>query len=339
MRRHAIRIGAVVLGIAAIGFLALTLKDTRDIFKKPGYDASMPTGVKFARLARWIPKDSEFDATVDVHKALSHPDLREGIDRIVASRSGVAAELISALLKNQNAIGLLTVFGTLGGKDERPSFVIIAQGDFEKDVILPAIRSAMSEGKAGLFAMNTDWSTIYYESDARDPFGFIILDGSHMAVGERRALEAFFIDKPPPPEDTPPMSDDVIFGHMKIGARIRSALPVEVPFPDDILFSSQDGVTLTAVALFDSELQAMSARMFIEGIRSLITLQQEQNLPLTSILEGIEILPAGKELHIVTKLAPLLELWGSELDDEGNDPPSLHVDEPPVSELQLRNDR
>ena len=64
MKKHALRIAAVVLGIVAIAFLALMLKDTRDMFERPGYDASAATGVKFARLARWIPDSSEFDVTV-----------------------------------------------------------------------------------------------------------------------------------------------------------------------------------------------------------------------------------------------------------------------------------
>lgn len=333
MKRHALRIATVVLGIAAIGFLALIIKDTRDTFERAGYEASAPTAIKFARLARWIPEGAEFDVTVDVHRALSHPDLRGHIARIVDSRSGVAAELVAALLENQNAIGLLTLFGTLGGPDEGSSFVIVAQGNFDEGVILPAIRSAMSEGKAGLSAMKTDWSTIYYESDAREPFGFIILDGSHMAVGERRALENFFLKKPPAPEKTRSLSDDVVFGHLKIGARIKSAIPPAIPFPSAISFESSDGVMLTAIAPFGNEHQAMSARMFIEGIRSLIILQHEHNLPLTGILEGITITPAGSELHLSTKLAPLLELWGSDLDHEGNDPSGTHVDEPPVRKL------
>jgi hypothetical protein len=330
MRGHAIRVATVVLGIVAIGFLALTLKDTRDTSDRKGYEAGAPTGIKFARLARWIPKDSEFDVTVDVHRALAHPELRGRIARIAASHVGVAAELVSALLENQDAIGLLTIFGTLGSRDDKPSFVIVAQGDFDEEVILPAIRSAMSEGRAGLSAMNTEWSTIYYESDVREPFGFVILDGSHMAVGQRSTLEAFYLDEPAPPEATPQMSEDVLFGHLTIGARIRSVLPKNVPFPEAISFASQDGIILTATAPFADELRAMSARMFIEGIRSLITLQHEHNMPLVGILEGITITPAGSDLMITTKLAPLLDLWESESDDEGDDSPGPDVDEPPV---------
>ncbi len=333
MKKHALRIAAVILGIVAIAFLALMLKDTRDTFERPGYDAGAPTGIKFARLARWIPAGSEFDVTVDVHRALAHPDLRNRLIGIVGSHSGVAAELVSTLLKNQDVIGLLTVFGTLGEGKRGPRFVVVAQGDFDRKVILPAIRSAMSEGKAGLSAMNTEWSTIYYESNAREPFGFTILDGSHMAVGEKQALEDFVLTEPAPPEATASISDDVIFGHLKIGPRIKSVLPDAIPFPEDISFTSADGVMLTATAPFADELSAMSTRMFIEGIRSLIMIQHENNLPLTNILEGITITTAGSNVHITTKLAPLLELWGSDLDDERDDLPGPHVDEPPVRKL------
>jgi hypothetical protein len=333
MKKHAFRIAAVVLGIVAITFLALTLKDTRDMFERPGYDAGAPTGVKFARLARWISAGSEFDVTVDVHRALAHSDLRNRLIGIVGNHSGVAAELVAALLENQDAIGLLTVFGTLGEGDIGPRFVVVAQGDFDKEVILPAIRSAMSEGRAGLSAMNTEWSTIYYESDAREPFGFMILDGSHMAVGEKQALQDFFLAEPVPPEATTPIPDDVIFGHLEIGPRIKSVLPQAIPFPKTISFSSREGVMLTAIAPFGDATSAMGARMFIEGIRSLIMIQHENNLPLTNILDGITITTAGSDMLITTKLAPLLELWGSDLDDERDDLPGPDVDEPPVREL------
>jgi hypothetical protein len=90
---------------------------------------------------------------------------------------------------------------------------------------------------------------------------------------------------------------------------------------------------LTAIAPFGDANSAMGARMFIEGIRSLIMIQHENNLPLTGILDGITITTAGGDMLITTKLAPLLELWGNDLDDERDDLPGPDVDQPPVRKL------
>lgn len=333
MRRHAQRILFVLLGVVAVVFLALTLKDTRDLLERPGYDATAPTEAKFARLNRWIPPKTEFYVTVDVPRALANPDLRNRLIQMVGTRAGVVADLVSALLQNENSIGLLTMAGTLGDVKEPPEVVVVAQGEFDKETMLPAIRAAMSEGKSGLTSRDIEWSTIYYESDARRPFGFIILDGFHMAVGERAALEAFFLEKPEPPEGAGPVSKEVVFGHMDIGPRIKSVVPRMLAVPESVDFASEDGVVLTAHMPCADRLKAMSLRMFLEGVRSLIMLQHENNAPLVKILEGVTIASEGEEVMLTTKLAPLLDLWEQDLDVEGDYPPGPHVDKPPVRKL------
>jgi len=333
MRRHALRIAFIALGVVALVFLALTLKDTPDLFEKPGYDAEAPTDVKFARLARWIPKGSEFYAVVDVPRALEQPELRNGLIEMVGAHSGVAAELVSALVQNEGVIGLLAVSGTLGEGEEPPRLIVIAQGDFDEEVILPAIRAAMSEGRAGLTARNTEWTTIYYESDSSRPFGFTILDGSHMAVGERDALEDFFLTEPDPPEVMTIASDDVIFGRLSIGPRIQKIVPRMLAVPDAVDFSSAEGLNLTATMSCQDRLKAMSLRMFLEGVRSLVILQNENNAPLVRILQGFSIDSGDNDVYITTEIAPLLDLWDEDLGYEWDDLARPDVHKPPVGEL------
>ena len=338
MKRHAIRVVLILLGVAAIVLVALFLKDSTYLGKRAGYDADAPTDTKFARLARWIPPDAEFYVTVDVPKALANPDLRKKLGQIVGSHSGVAAELVIALLENEGSIGLLTVAGNLGDGENPPKVVVIAQGEFNEEVFLPSIRAAMSAGKAGLTARNVDWTTIYYESNSRRPFGFTILDGSHMAVGERQSLEAFFLEKPEPPEKTGRVFTDVIFGHIEIGPRLRSLLPSLVAAPKSVDFSSADGLILSGSLICESRMSAMSLAMFIKGVKSLITLQQENNPALVNILEGITVDTDENTVTFTTKMAPLMDLW-DELDEEGNYPAILDLDESPIRQLERGDDR
>ncbi len=333
MRRHALRIASVALGIVALIFLALMLKDTPELFEKPGYDAKAPTEAKFARMARWIPEGSEFYAVADVPRALEQPGLRNRLIEMVGAHAGVAADLVGALLQNEGAIGLLAVSGSLGDGEGPPRLVVIAQGDFDEEIILPAIRAAMSEGRAGLTARNTEWATIYYESDASRPFGFMILDGSHMAVGEREALEHFFLTKPDPPKAMTIASDDVIFGHISIGPRIQSVAPRMLVLPHSVDFSSADGIYITATMACPDALKAMSLRMFLEGVRSLVILQNEHNVPLVRMLRGFSITSGGTDVHMTTEIAPLLELWDEDLGYEWDDLARPDVHKPPVGEL------
>ncbi len=332
--RRAIHIALALAGAAAVILVSLALKDTRDTLSVPGYEAEAPTDTKFARLARWIPAGSEFVVTVDVSRALANPELRERLMALARSRSGVAAELIQALMGNDGAIGLLAAAGKLGEEGETPRAVVIAQGDFNEEVVLPVVRKVMSEGRAGLSSMDVGWTTIYYESDSRAPFGFMILDGSHMAVGDKASLEAFFSTKPAPTEVPSATYDEVLFGYLELSPRIKRSLPMMSALGDTVYFSSLDGAVMTATLPCTSIAGALRTRMFLNGVRSLVMLQQQNNEPLVDILEGISIDGEGDEVFITTKIAPLMNLWTDDLErrleSEWNDLSSSDVHESPV---------
>jgi hypothetical protein len=305
-----------IIYVAAVAFalilIALSIHDTRKKTASPAYQADAPTSVKFAKLAEFIPENTEFDVTIDVERALKNPALRVRLMQITRERTGVGAELISALLENEKAIGLITIAGDLGNKLSPPRLFVIAQGQFDEDAMLPVIRAAMATDRAGVSAHDIKWSTIYYESDKRRPFGFMLLDHQHMAVGERETLETFFLEKPENAKDIRRMSDDVLFGHIAIGKRIKEIVPKMIIMPDTMDFYSDDGIMITARLLCTDQVQAMSVRMFLEGVRSLMILQHERNALLLSIVEGITIKSEGKDVVLDSKLAPLLNLWGSE---------------------------
>ncbi len=311
-KRNIINIIYIVAIAAVLVIIALLIQDTRQKDLVPRYQAGAPTQAKFTRLARLIPPGTEFDITVDVPRALSNPAMRVRLMEIAQERTGVGAELVAALLDNPGAIGLITVTGTLGDKNNPPKMFVLAQGEFDEDVMLPVIRAAMSAQKSGISARDLDWSTLYYESDKRDPFGFMLLNDEHMAVGPKETLEAFFFEKPEPQEMLIRKSDDVLFGHIQIGRKARDIVPKMIAMPDSLNFSSTDGVMLTAIMPCEDQLKAMNVRMFLEGVRSLMMLQHERNAPLMSILSGITITSEGADVTLTTKLAPFLNLWVSE---------------------------
>jgi hypothetical protein len=338
MKRRSHKAVFIVLALAVLVLLALVLKDSSDTLRNSAYDALAPTETKFARMARWIPPDSEFDVTIDVSKALANHELRSRLMSIVGSRSGVAAELVDALLISNGSIGLLTVAGKLGQPGTAPQVIVLAQGAFDKDNLLPVVRKAMTEGRAGLSAQDLGWSTLYSESDERHPFGFMILDGAHMAVGEKAALTSFFLQEPPPPAAMTSIPNEVLFGHLTIGPRLRSLAPGMLHLPESVVFSSADGVTLNANFLCDSAIKATSLSLFLEGIKALLLLQQEHNPALTGILNGLVIGTESTTVTITSKLAPLLKLWSDQSDEERNELAPSHVHKPPVGELEIRND-
>ncbi len=323
--RRMIHAAVIIAVLVALGFL---LRDTTDLFRAPHYDAAAPTSVKFVKMLRWIPAGSEFDITVDVQRALGNPMLKERLMELIHGNTGVAAELVSALVSHENSVGMLALAGTLGNKDEEPRVVVLAQGKFDEGVILPAIRSAMVQGRAGLASQDLGWATLFTESDVRDPFGFIILDKHHLAVGTRDSLLAFYGEKPPSaPESIGRLSDAAVFGHAVIGPRLKGLVPPSVQIPQSVDFSSPDGETLFATLHLSSQDEARSTQMFLEGVRSLIILQQEANLPLVDILKGVTISGLGNDVTISSGLMPLIDLWSAipASDEEGDEPSLPHV--------------
>ncbi|MFA4874056.1 MAG: hypothetical protein WC956_07110 [bacterium] len=332
MKKHARRLIQIIVIVAVLAALAFFLRDASDIFRAPSYDAAAPTSVKFMKLSRWMPAGSEFDFTVDVPRALANPMLKERLLELIHGKEGVAAELVAALMAHQDAVGLITLVGTLGNKDEQPRFAILAQGKFDQGIILPAIRAAMAAGRSGLTSEDLGWATLFAESDEREPFGFIILDKQHIAVGNRDALVTFYSQRPSPVESIGRLSDAVIFGHAVIGPRLKGLVPQTIQLPESVDFGSADGQTIEAALNLTDQAQAMSMRMFLEGVRSLIMLEQEHNLPLVDILKGISISGNENKVFISSGLLPLADLWGAlpESEEEGNEPAPAHVQQAPV---------
>lgn len=323
----------VVIVLAALAFL---LKGT-GLLLPPRYDASAPTSAKFARLSRWLPAGTDFDVTIDVPRALTNPALSERLGEITARNNGVAAALISGLLTHQNAVGLITIAGTLGDRTTPPRAIVLAQGNFDEKVILPSIRTAMAAGHAGLASEDLGWTTLFSEADVRDPFGFIVLNREHLAVGSADALRTLFAKKPEPRSEFARSSDAVLFGHVTVGDRLKEIMPSTVVIPASADFMSLDGTTVRAWFPTAGAQEAQALQLFLEGVRALILLQQEENPSLAPILKAIGITVDGNGVAVESPLPLLLDLWSNVIkpdvatsDQEGNQATSPNVEKPAV---------
>ncbi len=327
---------SVAASIAVLILLALLLKGT-GYLPRMGYEAHAPTSVKFARLARFIPAGMDFDVTIDVPRALANPSLSERLATLTRERAGVAAELVAALLSHQDALGLITITGTLGSPEKLPAILVIAQGNFDERVILPAVRAAMAAGRAGLASQDLGWATLFTEADVSDPFGFIVLDREHLAVGSRDTLQELYAAPPQQPPAFMRAADSVLFGHVALGDRLKEIMPSTIAVPASADFVSEDGVSVRAWLACPAPQEALDLRIFLEGVRSLLLLQQEESPALTSIIKGFAISGTPEGVLVESPVAPLIDLWvesGTEpgtsgaaaaSGKEGNDPAGADV--------------
>lgn len=313
-RKRQLRLWIMIAAIAVVLVaIALLIRWAGDQLFTPTYDASQSTASKFAKISRWIPPSAELDIAIDVQKALQDPWLRDRLTAIAGERQGMAAELVAALLEKQSIVGMLLLVGTTGeiGSSEGPSGAVIVQGGFNEAAFIPAVRAILASGKAGLSAETVGGRTLYAESDVRAPFGFIVLDGQHIAVGDRDSLVALFREGPTKRAPVTIPENVVLFGHMSFGPRIHALLPPGLSSLSGIEFASTDGKKIVARIAAGNPTQVNGMRMFLEGIRSLLLLQEEGNPALAGILKGLTVDEIGGQLALTCDVEPLLELWSS----------------------------
>lgn len=307
-RRLWIVVAVIAVFVAAA---ALLLVKYRDRLLAPAYDPAQPTAAKFALASRWIPTAAEFSVAVDVPRALANPLLRDGLSRMVQGGQGVTTDLVAALLERQSVVGMLLLVGTLREPNQTPLVAVVAQGNFDRKTFIPAIRTILASGKSGLTAEDRGERTLYLESDERDPFGFMLLDGRHLAVGTRESLVELFPEQAAASPVSPAAPDTVLFGRFAFGPRIKNLLPPGLVPISAIDFGSGDGQTLTATINSGTPGEAASTQMFLEGVRALLLLQQEGNTALTGIFKGIAIENRGSEIVLSCDLLPLVGLWSA----------------------------
>lgn len=293
-----IRIVLLVALLAAIGLFA---KDASHQFYLTGYDVAAPIEIKFAKVTKWISPSADLYAVVDVWRVGESPVLSYRLAELVSGRKDLIGDVVRSILTGQNSIGMLMLIGAFGGGVSPPPFAIVAQGLFDEKTLVPTVRSILEKENSRVTTKALGGRTIFTEEDfTEDPFGFIILDREHIAAGSRSALISLF-------ESTPlgitmagveNMNNFIFFGKLRIDSKIRSMLPPDLGNLSDVVFSSLDGDEVRAVMACEDQKAAVNARMFLEGIRSLVMLQNEGNEALTDMLHDIEIHSEASNLYI-----------------------------------------
>ena len=299
-----IKIAVLVLILVA---MALILQSHN--LRPKAYDVQAPTTAKFARMAGWISKEAEFFVAVDVPRALANPTLKNRLVNLVQGKEGAAADLVEILVRDKGAVGMLMLVGELGNPGEQPTLAVVAQGRFDKETFIPAVRQILAEGQAGLVAKVYKGRTFFLESEGRNPLGFVILDNWHLAVGSRDSLLNLFEDTPRKSSIGRLASNEPLFGRITFGPRLSSLVPPELGTLKEINFVSPNGQMLTARIPCRDQGQAVGVMMFLEGVRSLLMLQAEGNATLVGILKDIVIKNDGSEAVLNANASRLLDLW------------------------------
>lgn len=299
-----IKIAVLVLILVALAFVLRSHN-----LRPAEYDVQAPTTAKFTRMARWISKKAEFFVAVDVPRALANPTLNNRLVSLVHGKEGAAADLVEILVRDKGAVGMLMLVGELANPGEQPTLAVVAQGRFDKETFIPAVRQILAEGQAGLVAKAYKGKTFFMESEGRNPLGFVILDNWHLAVGSRDSLLNLFEDTPRESSIRGVLSDEPLFGRITFGPRLSSLVPPELGTLKEINFVSPDGQILTARIPCRDQGQAVGVMMFLEGIRSLLMLQAEGNETLIGILKDIVIKSDGSEAVLNADASQLLDLW------------------------------
>ncbi|MBN1282355.1 MAG: hypothetical protein JXA24_01105 [Proteobacteria bacterium] len=315
MKKKTKIIAAHAAVLAALLAVALFwMRDASHILHRKAYDPEGPTETKLDSLSKWVPGDADFFVALDVPRAMANQPLGEAVESAISGKSGVGVDLLSSLMADQSALGLIAVTGRLGGLGEGSDAVMIAQGNFDEETIVPAIRSAMIAGRSGISAQDLGWSTVYAESDSRDPFAFMVLDKNHIAAGRRDSLVAFYESGPQKGKRAGRLSDDVLTGYFMIGEGMRGSAPKEIFLPEAAYLSSPDGIDLAITIPCEDTAKAQGVLMFLQGLRSLVSIQEATagHGGLAAVARAFEISAADGDVIIKGKLIPLIVLWAGQ---------------------------
>lgn len=298
-----IKIASVVVVAVIIGFI---VRAAINQFVKLSYNASLPTTDKFAKLSKWMPKTAEFYMVVDTNRILENEAIKDSLVRVLSGTPGVAAELAGMLISKQSVVGMLALVGQVGERGEVPQLAIIAQGAFDEEVMIPAIRTILSTGHAGLVAEDLDGRKLYSEGDVRDPFGFVILDKNHIAVGDKSALTQFYSKNFKAMPSMFGSQSSAIFGHVTFGSRFKSIIPSNIQL-SGMDFESPDGSSIVARIPCADPAEAQNMKMFFEGVRSLMLLQEDKNPFFAKILNDISIESSASDVTIKGKVENIID--------------------------------
>lgn len=253
------------------------------------YNISETTSEKFAKASKWLPQNSDFFLAIDTKRALAIPGFKEGLTRIIGKDEDLLNDFISMLITKEDAIGMIILTGNFSKDDTEPLIALIAQGNFDEKVMIPAIRAILAAGKSGLVSEPFGGRTLYFESDSRNPFAFVVLNKNHIAIGTRSSITKYFSDESKAITEFKPDPASYVFGTLLISEKMRTNIPKIFAGIEYVNIKNTADNQIAATIPISTPEGSNDLRMFLEGIKSIFLLNEDTGEALKGVLNEITI--------------------------------------------------
>ncbi len=305
MKRAALIVLKLILLAAILIAIALVVRDARDTMPPDRYVADASAAFKFKEAARFLPADADLWIAIDLAALSQHVSLRDHLIALAGDQGGMVGDLSALLLQPAGSMGMAVVVGRMGEEGSPPAFALILQGRFDEASLLPTVRGMLASQADGMEERPCGERALFVERDTEAPFGFMLLDATHLIVGEARTIEAFFGAGGKPAASASldgVQPQGIIFGALTLGPRLRALLPSIFADIPSVTFASIDLKQLVATLPCTNADEAARLTLFLEGMRSLILLQQQGNQALAAVLDHCAISSEANAAHITCTL-------------------------------------
>ncbi len=283
--------------------VALIVKDSTHQLMREQYDVAESTHVKIAKISRWISSNSDFEILLDVWRLMQKPEVASRVMAVLDEEEGGVYDLLKAFLMRNSSIGMLMFQGGFDGSGEaiQPKFIAVAQGSYDKGEMIEAIVSTFRDTNIKPIDVEGMNGNRVYCDDLDMQFCFSFLDDEHLAVGYRVSFDEFVAGLPSNIRLPKEISDSIIAGQVTKAPKFAGQGKVE-----ELYFWSDDGQNLFAVLPYKSVAEALDVRVFLEGMRSLLIMQNEGREGILKILKGIKIYDENKNVFIELNILNLI---------------------------------
>ena len=305
--RLAFRILLVILLAVSIWYALRFSGDWKTDEKVSLYSITSPSSEKFQMVAKWIPSECDFYASVDAWRLFEDPLAGAAIISKLQNEGGAAADLLKGLLAKGDSVGLLSAAVLPASGDSPSNTIFIIQGDFEKEKIVSDIRAALGkeESLTEILDEKSGIST-FCEDGADESYCFRFLDDVHIAVASISAFERISQKLPRDISSEGSFPDGVIYGYFRLSPEISKFFSADDGGRTVLYFLSQNGKRLTATISATDAAAAQNLKDALEGLRALLILENPGDHRLASILDGISIESEGVHVRISANILDLL---------------------------------
>ncbi len=305
--RMAFRVLLIVFLAAAIAYALKFSGDSTMPEKNRLYDITSPSSEKFQMVAKWIPSECDFYASVDAWRLFEDPLTGAAIISKLQNEGGAAADLLKGLLAKGDSVGLLSAAVLPASGDSPSNTIFIIQGDFEKENIVSDIRAALGkeESLTEILDEKSGIST-FCEDGEDDSYCFRFLDDIHIEVASIPAFERISQKLPRDISSEGSFPDGVIYGYFRLSPEISKFFSADDGGRTVLYFLSQNGKRLTATISAADAAAAKNLKDALEGLRALLILENPGDHRLASLLEGISIESESAHVRISTNIIDLL---------------------------------